>query len=513
MTQRYKNILALIMVLVGLGLRFNVQFLEPFFNNDEIDLGININQRGFIDLLYPLKHYQTAPPLFLWFFKCIYLFPLGATWLKYKVVIFILNLVFLKLFWDFIQRISNIPLVQLTALLMVCCNPFFIYHGLTLKQYLPDAIIAMLLARSFTIEKSKSWFKPFWVVAPLLSNPALFIYTGKLLGDVWHLFREKRKSNVSVILGIWESIKDQWRNKGNRWLWMPVLLYVVYFFWYRQQDGYIALTRFMWEFWKKTFFSNPHDFFIRIYYFFVGNVTFIFSHDKTLANLGTLALFFGLWTFYKKQKNITNKASLNIYFWSLGVFVVLNIFKLYPIAPRLLFYFSPVVVWMIAYLWEWRQKWVRALLMVLFLVGFTNYTQYYPFKENDVVQMTKVVEKANPKLVLYSMNTEKAVRKFEAFTEKEFHISDRLYTDLKSNKEGDTLFVIKLVHQFGRNGENGPIKEQLIKVAAASGRLALERPADGFNIYTVKDPNIIAEFLRDGIINPKWFQVSGFKSP
>ena len=510
MTQRYKNILAIIMVLVGLGLRFNVQFLEPFFNNDEIDLGININQRGFLDLLYPLTHYQTAPPLFLWFFKCVYLFPLGATWLKYKVVTFILNFVFLKLFWDFIQRISNNSYVQLSALLMVCCNPFFIYHGLTLKQYLLDAIIAMLLVRSFTAQNSKFWYKPFWVLAPLLSNPALFIYTGKLLGDTWHIFKEKQSAGYVVSRSMWESIKAQWSEKKNRWLWMPLLLYVAYFLWYRQQDGYIALTRFMWEFWKKTFFSNLHDFFIRIYYFFIGNVTFIFSHDKTLANLGTLALFLGLWTFYKKQKSNSNKAALNIYFWSLAVFVVLNIFKLYPIAPRLLFYFSPVVVWMIAYLWEWKQKWVRVLLIVLFLVGFGNYTQYYPFKENDVVRMTRIVEKSNPKLVLYSMNTDKAVRKFEAFTENEFNISDRLYKNLKLNKDGDTLFVIKLVHQFGRNGENGPIKQQLIKNAASSGRLSLDRTADGFNIYTVKDPNIIAEFLRDGIIHPKRFKVAGF---
>ncbi len=135
---------------------------------------------------------------------------------------------------------------------------------------------------------------------------------------------------------------------------------------------------------------------------------------------------------------------------------------------------------------------------------------YYPFKENDVVQMTKVVEKAHPKLVLYSMNTEKAVRKFEAFTENEFNISDRLYTNLQPNNNGDTLFVIKLVHQFGRNGENGPIKQQLIKDATSAGRLVLDRTADGFNIYTVKDPNIIAEFLRDGIVNPKWFKVAGF---
>ena len=148
MTQRYKHILAILLVLLGMGLRFHVQFLEPFFNNDEIDLGININQRGFLDLLYPLKHYQTAPPLFLWLFKCIYLFPFGAAWLKYKVVIFGLNIVFLKLFWDFIQRISDNPYVQLTALLMVCCNPFFIYHGLTLKQYLLDVHASVNLEKS-----------------------------------------------------------------------------------------------------------------------------------------------------------------------------------------------------------------------------------------------------------------------------------------------------------------------------------------------------------------------------
>lgn len=494
----------LVIAFLGMALRFEVQFLEPFFNNDEIDLGININQREFLELLYPLKHYQTAPPFFLWLFKCVYLFPFGSAWLKYKAVTFALNGVFLFVFWKFIRSISENIWVSLVALVMVSWNPFFIYHGLTLKQYLLDAIIAMLLIKSFTATTPRLWHKILWAVSPLLSNPALFIYTGKLLGDTWRLIRAKQREQLSEWVSLKESVTAQWKNTRNVWLWVPLLVYAGYFFWYKEQDGYLALTRFMWEFWKKTFLSNPHDFFIRIYYFFIGNVTFIFSHDKTLANLGTILLFFGLWRFFRTRTSPKLRYPAYIYLWSILVFVILNVLKMYPIAPRLMFYFSPFVVLGICLVWEWHKIWIRVIGVALFLVAIGNYALYFPFKENDVVSMAKRVEQSKPSLVCYSMNTDKAVRKFDAFTEQAFRVQDRLYHELPSYRGGDTLFVIKLVHQYGRNGKNGPIIQKFIPEAVDQGQLTLDRVEDGFNIYTVHGPKIIERLIRNGVIHPRY---------
>ena len=165
---KFSRIILWSIIGIGLYLRFHVQFIEPFFNNDEIDLGMNINQRGFLDLLKPLKHYQTAPPLFLWLMKCVYLIPIGATWFKYKLFFYLLNIPFVYLIYDLVKRFSKDPIVQTVALAMVCLNPFFIYHGLTLKQYLLDAIVIMLLVKSEFKSDAKWGYKVLWVLAPLI---------------------------------------------------------------------------------------------------------------------------------------------------------------------------------------------------------------------------------------------------------------------------------------------------------------------------------------------------------
>ena len=112
------------------------------------------------------------------------------------------------------------------------------------------------------------------------------LYTGFLFHAFWNLLKTHRnESNLNFGTSVIKSIPAFFRIAHYRWFLIPLLSYVAYFLWYRQQDGFLSLTRFMWDFWSQTFFSNPHDFFIRIYYFFIGNITFVFSHDKTLANL------------------------------------------------------------------------------------------------------------------------------------------------------------------------------------------------------------------------------------
>ncbi len=502
---KFSRFILLGIVIAGLCLRFQVQFLEPFFNNDEIDLGMNINQRGFIDLLKPLKHYQTAPPLFLWLMKCIYLVPVGATWLKYKIFFFLLNIPFFYLIYDLVKRFSKDPMVQIVALAMVCLNPFFIYHSLTLKQYIIDTIVILLLVKSELKADAKWGYKGMWVVAPLLSNPVLFLYTGFLFHAFWNLLKTaKKESNVNFGTSFIQSINAFFRIAHYRWFLIPLLSYVAYFLWYRQQDGFLSLTRFMWDFWSQTFFSNPHDFFIRIYYFFIGNITFVFSHDKTLANLGTLLFFIGLVRFYKHNTDTRLRQQLGLYMLALGVFVSLNFLKMYPIEPRLLLFFSPVMVLLIALSGEIKHVVYRVCWLLLVLIGLGNYALYFPFKENDVCMMTKRLDTIKPKAVFYSQNSVRAIRKFDAFTEGVFNVESKYVYGAAYKGTKDSLFVLKLVHQFGREGENGPIMEASIKTAVEERRINLLSVADGFNLYKINDPLIVSEFVRDGILHPDY---------
>lgn len=508
---KFSRLILFGIVITGLCLRFQVQFLEPFFNNDEIDLGMNINQRGFVDLMKPLKFFQTAPPLFLCLMKCIYLVPIGATWLKYKIFFFLLNIPFIYLIYDLVKRFSKDPIVQIVALAMVCLNPFFIYHSLTLKQYIIDTIVILLLVRSELKADAKWGYKGLWVVAPLLSNPVLFLYTGFLLHAFWNLFKtDKRESNVNFGTSFIQSISAFFRIAHYRWFSIPLLSYVAYFLWYRQQDGFLSLTRFMWDFWSQTFFSNPHDFFIRIYYFFIGNITFVFSHDKTLANLGTLLFIIGLVRFYKHNTDKRLRQQLGLYMMALGVFVTLNFLKMYPIEPRLLLFFSPVMVLLIALSGEIKHTVYRVCWLLLVVIGLGNYALYFPFKENDVLMMTKRLDSIKPKAVFYSMNSVRAIKKFDAFTEGAFDTESKYVHGESYRGVGDSLFVIKLVHQFGRLGENGPIMEPCIPKASESKRIDLISIADGFNFYRINDPKIIAEFVREGILHPDYLSIGKF---
>ncbi len=498
--------LAIVLFVIGLALRFEVQFLEPFFNNDEIDLGMNVNQRGFVELLKPLKHYQTAPPLFLCFMKLVYLIPFGATWIKYKIVFFVLSGVFIYLVYDMAKRLSEDPKVPLIALAIVGLNPFFIYHSLTLKQYVLDAIIVMPLVKSqFRPEASKP-HKLLWVLAPLLSNPVLFVYTAFLLSCFWRLFQETINTSKSFLIRIGAALRSFFNNVHYRWFWGPILVYILYFLWYKSQDGYVPLTRFMWDFWRLTFFSNSHDFFIRIYYFFIGNVTFIFSHDKTLANLGTVLLGIGLVYFYKSKRSETQRFMVRTYLGALAVFVVLNFLKMYPIAPRLLLFVSPLIVVLIAISGEIKQGVYRVFWWILIATGFVNYTLYMPFKENDVLAMAKRLEEQKPARVFFSMNSVRAIRKFDAFTENAFQIESRYIHKPEFCGNTDSLFILKLVHQFGREGENGPIMESCIRKSAELKRIQLIQAADGFNLYKIHDPSILKEFVQAGVLHPDYLE-------
>jgi methyl coenzyme M reductase beta subunit len=140
------------------------------------------------------------------------------------------------------------------------------------------------------------------------------------------------------------------------------------------------------------------------------------------------------------------------------------------------------------------------------LIGLGNYALYFPFKVYDVRMMTKRLETIKPKAVFYSLNSVRAIRRFDAFTEGVFDIESKYVYGVDYRGPKDSLFVLQLVHQFGRLGENGPVMEASIKAAIEERRINLLSAADGFNMYKINDPLIVSEFVRDGILHPDYAQ-------
>jgi methyl coenzyme M reductase beta subunit len=132
---------------------------------------------------------------------------------------------------------------------------------------------------------------------------------------------------------------------------------------------------------------------------------------------------------------------------------------------------------------------------------------YFPFKENDVLMMKNRLDALKPHTVYFSMNAHRAIRKFDAFTENAFDIEKHYVHGSHYKGASDSIFAIKLVHQFGRLGENGPIMEPCIPKAVESKRIELISVADGFNFYRINDPQIVAEFVREGILHPDYLTI------
>ena len=63
------RILALALLVAGIGLRIYIYLQNRNLIIDEANIACNIYERGFMALLQPLDYYQYAPPSFLWITK------------------------------------------------------------------------------------------------------------------------------------------------------------------------------------------------------------------------------------------------------------------------------------------------------------------------------------------------------------------------------------------------------------------------------------------------------------
>ncbi|MFG1672976.1 hypothetical protein [Micromonospora sp. NPDC049282] len=217
-----------LLVALGAALRIRQWAYARSFWSDELYLGHNVRERGYLDLLQPLAFSQSAPPGWLWLERLAYeQFGDGERALRLVPLLF--GLALLPLVGWLGRRILP-PLAALAALLLVAVAPFLIGYSNELKQYSAEAFgvtlvvgLALLLVRD---DPTWAGSALFWSVAAVvafvstLSIPVTGVL-GVLLG-AYPLTRTDRR---------WAS---RWRGLGRflapaaAWAVVALVVYVLF---------------------------------------------------------------------------------------------------------------------------------------------------------------------------------------------------------------------------------------------------------------------------------------------
>ncbi len=198
------------MLLMGIVMRLILFFQDRNLIIDEANIVHNLYERSFAELLLPLSYDQYAPPVFLWIEKIFaLLFGYGEKALKiYPLLCGIGSLfVFRAIMKKFVpEETLWLPLA------LMAFSPYLTEFSATIKQYIPDVFIVLVLLWQ-ALEKdiftqSKKKFLLFWSItggiAICASMPSVFALSGVGLYYTWQCIREKKTAYIwmPVFLGV-----------------------------------------------------------------------------------------------------------------------------------------------------------------------------------------------------------------------------------------------------------------------------------------------------------------------
>lgn len=205
---------ALIPTIITLGIALR---LVLFFQNrnliiDEANIARNLAERDFSGLLQPLSYEQYAPPLFLWMEKISsLLFGYGEKAMRlYPLLCGIAALFVLYKVASLLMRKEGVWL----PLALFSFGEFFIEYSATVKQYMPDALVAMLLIWAALTVDYKRWqasrFTLVWIVIGSMaiwsSMPSVFILAGVGCYYAWPILKARKWSalgSLTLIATAW----------------------------------------------------------------------------------------------------------------------------------------------------------------------------------------------------------------------------------------------------------------------------------------------------------------------
>ncbi|MBW7913363.1 MAG: hypothetical protein H3C54_06620 [Taibaiella sp.] len=143
--KRLYNFLYITVLLSGLALRIYQQFFagRPLWE-DEAHLALNFIDSGYLEMFMPLKHFQSAPILFLLGVEtCSYLFGFGE--IALRTFPFIISILSYPLLYFFVRDMTGSRLTALLVFIFFSFNAFVIVFASELKPYTVEASAVIVL--------------------------------------------------------------------------------------------------------------------------------------------------------------------------------------------------------------------------------------------------------------------------------------------------------------------------------------------------------------------------------
>lgn len=474
---------------IGVLLRFFYQFIDWSFNGDEINLGKNILQKSFFELLFPLNYGQSAPPLFLWLEK-IFSYT-TKNFISLKILTFLSSCASLFLFNRIIKNNYSNALYLLLVILFAF-NPFIIYNSLTLKQYSVDLMMGLFAVNYFIDSKNilKTYF--FFTIWCFLSNVGLLFSAGFVIYNFSNLF-------ISIKGFSTKSIKRQLHN-SLPFLTAP-LLYLCYFFWFLQQSGAEELKSYMVGYWSDAFLPLNFDIFKwmayqgkGIYFFFYSTYTLIGIPMLIILIIGLIKVPSAIMTEHKTPLQKVILIYLNV----LIVHLTLSGFKMYPFSDRLYLYIAPIVILMFAegikvltskFKYKYSLKKFSQYSYLLPLLILLSYLTYLPFQDNNVLKLIENLSNSK-QTIYYTEKSESTINSWFSFTKypKPKILKGKIpviQLHKYKNLESKDIIISRQSHKFG-HGENSSPPEEIIQKLLSEQKLKTKKKIDGYTVYEVQ---------------------------
>lgn len=458
----------------GIVLRFFIQFIFPTFNGDEIDLGNNIKYSNFIELLHPLKHNQSAPPLYLLLQKLIITISPLHFWINIKIISFISSVLGILFFYIFIKK-NKFKLIFLLPFIILLFNPFNISNSLTLKQYTIDltGIIIMLVYFKTTWFKKYNWI--FFMIWCLMSNIGLFACAGYILFRFINSNIKINSTEVAIFF------------KTNLLTFIAPIPYIIYFIWYMKQDGAKELKEFMLIFWNDSFIPLNSSFFKYSLFAIHGLWIFMFNAFE-IWGIFLMLLTIPFFIFFKR-KEIIFKDEIILLSIVLIIHLLFNIFHLYPFSERLYLYLSPLFILILGCSLEIishfnnLKKYFSKSYILISITTIFLYSFYLFCNDNDVFGLYRKFKKLDVRIIYATEKSIYNFNSFDAFTDNEFKYN---YSFVLADSELEkSKYLISRVSKKIKMNSTSP-EEPFIENLIQKKKIRKIDDVNGYNIYEIK---------------------------
>lgn len=320
--------------LLGLILRAKGFLTNPSMWHDECALAWNIKFKNYSELFSDLRFFQVAPPLFLVFTKFVVssfnaLNNVENCDLLMRLLPFVCGLSSMGIFYLTSKELFAEKKAVLMALMLFCFNVPLIDYSYEFKPYIIDVFITLLLLLFFLkVNLAQISYKKLFLISIacsltiFLSLPSCFITAA---GGLVLFFKYKRIKKLFILL-------------------LPSLigyiLYIKFYIFNIYQHTGIDMS----EAWTEKFIVPNFSNFMNL---FLENLQYFFFPVKQLLFL-VICLLIGLFIYFREKKyTFSSILLLNLFF-----VLVASILHIYPFYNRLIIFFIPMFILLIAKIFD-----------------------------------------------------------------------------------------------------------------------------------------------------------------